>query len=212
MKFDTRMGLLVVAAVFASQGAANGSILEQGDLNIIVQPGNPSDGLRYLDLSYSDAKTLPDALLNAQATYPNARLATVSEWVDFFSAAGIIYDGPWTIAAAFEPGSTLVISSGTNYNQVIRLSLGITGGNPITSPTYFWSDPDGSNDPLTTRDYVSLSGPGGDIKAVQIVPVPPDVDLGWLLVSEVPEPTTLVIWSLLATLGLSFGWRRRRRA
>jgi hypothetical protein len=28
----------------------------------------------------------------------------------------------------------------------------------------------------------------------------------------IPEPTTLVIWSLLATLGLSFGWRRRRRA
>ena len=27
----------------------------------------------------------------------------------------------------------------------------------------------------------------------------------------IPEPTTLVIWSLLATLGLSVGWRRRRR-
>jgi hypothetical protein len=30
--------------------------------------------------------------------------------------------------------------------------------------------------------------------------------------SEIPEPTTLIIWSLLATLGLSFGWRRRQRA
>lgn len=27
----------------------------------------------------------------------------------------------------------------------------------------------------------------------------------------VPEPTTLVIWSLLGTLGLIYGWRRRRR-
>ena len=27
----------------------------------------------------------------------------------------------------------------------------------------------------------------------------------------VPEPTTIVIWSLLATLGLSVGWRRHRR-
>lgn len=26
----------------------------------------------------------------------------------------------------------------------------------------------------------------------------------------IPEPTTLIIWSLLATLGLSVGWRRRR--
>ena len=30
--------------------------------------------------------------------------------------------------------------------------------------------------------------------------------------SITPEPTTLVIWSLLATLGVGFGWRRRRRA
>jgi hypothetical protein len=29
--------------------------------------------------------------------------------------------------------------------------------------------------------------------------------------NDIPEPTTLVIWSLLATLGLSF-YRRRRRA
>jgi probable HAF family extracellular repeat protein len=29
---------------------------------------------------------------------------------------------------------------------------------------------------------------------------------------EIPEPSTLIIWSLLATLGMSFGWRRRRRA
>ena len=31
-------------------------------------------------------------------------------------------------------------------------------------------------------------------------------------INAVPEPTTLVIWSLLATLGLSFYRRRRRRA
>ncbi|MCH8047360.1 MAG: hypothetical protein IID44_26975, partial [Planctomycetes bacterium] len=36
-----------------------------------------------------------------------------------------------------------------------------------------------------------------------------DADTG---IMDIPEPTTLVIWSLLATLGLSVGWRRRRRA
>ena len=30
--------------------------------------------------------------------------------------------------------------------------------------------------------------------------------------APIPEPTTLIIWSLLATLGLSFYRRRRRRA
>lgn len=29
--------------------------------------------------------------------------------------------------------------------------------------------------------------------------------------AAIPEPTTFVVWSLLASLGLSFGWRRRRR-
>ena len=28
---------------------------------------------------------------------------------------------------------------------------------------------------------------------------------------EIPEPTTLVVWSLLGALGGVFGWRRRRR-
>ncbi len=28
---------------------------------------------------------------------------------------------------------------------------------------------------------------------------------------QVPEPTTLLTWSLLATLGIAFGWRRRKR-
>ena len=212
MKPVIRMCLLVLAFTFLSQGTARSTIIEVGDLNIIDQAGNPSDGLRYVDLTYSDAMTLPDALANAQATYPNARLATVSEWVDLFAAAGILYDGPWTIAEAFEPGGTLVVSSGANYNQVIRLSLGITGSNPVTSPTYLWSDPDGSNDPLTTRDYVSLSGPGGDIKAWPDAFVPPNAALGWLLVSDAPtnpEPSGLA----LATLGLLslFMVRRQRR-
>lgn len=30
-------------------------------------------------------------------------------------------------------------------------------------------------------------------------------------VTDIPEPTTFVVWSLLATLGLSVGWRRHRR-
>ena len=30
-------------------------------------------------------------------------------------------------------------------------------------------------------------------------------------VAPVPEPTTLLIWSLLASLGTTLGWRRRKR-
>ena len=30
-------------------------------------------------------------------------------------------------------------------------------------------------------------------------------------IAFIPEPTTLLIWSLLAILGLTLGWRRRKR-
>ena len=43
--------------------------------DIIDDAGNASNGLRYLDMSFSDGLTEADALANAQATYSNARLA-----------------------------------------------------------------------------------------------------------------------------------------
>jgi hypothetical protein len=58
--------------------------------NIIDDVGNPSDGLRFLDMTYSDGLSLAAAIANAQATYANARLATASEFDDLFSAAGIV--------------------------------------------------------------------------------------------------------------------------
>ena len=71
-----RIGFLALALAFAWHGASSAALVEVGDLNIIDDPGNPSDGLRYLDMTYSDGLTLADALANAQATYPNARAAT----------------------------------------------------------------------------------------------------------------------------------------
>ena len=32
------------------------------------------------------------------------------------------------------------------------------------------------------------------------------------IITIIPEPSTFIIWSLLGALGLTFGWRRRRRA
>ena len=82
-----------VALLVVLPGASFGGLVtEVGDLNIIDDDGNPSNGLRYLDLTFSLNRTLASALANAQATYSNARLATASEWDDLFAAAGITYD------------------------------------------------------------------------------------------------------------------------
>ena len=75
-----------VALLVALPGASFGGLVnEVGDLNIIDDDGNPSNGLRYLDLTYSKGRTLASALANAQATYSNAREATPSEWDDLFA-------------------------------------------------------------------------------------------------------------------------------
>ena len=51
----------------------------------------------------------------------------------------------------------------------------------------------------------SLSG-GGTTISSSIAAV------GALNTGVIPEPSTLIIWSLLGTLGIAVGWRRRRRA
>jgi hypothetical protein len=39
----------------------------------------------------------------------------------------------------------------------------------------------------------------------------PLVSQGYLITNVIPEPSTLLVWSLLAGLGLCVGWRRRKR-
>ena len=54
-------------------------IVEYGELNVIEDVNNASDGLRFLDISFSRNRTLEDALANARQRFSDARLATPSE-------------------------------------------------------------------------------------------------------------------------------------
>ena len=131
--------------------AASADIIEIGDLNIIDDPGNPSDGLRYLDMTFSNGLSLADALTNAQMTYSNARVATASEFDDLFAASSLVLDGAITPSDGFSTGLTATVSSGANYNAELRNVLGTTivGAN-------IWTLPDGSVDPGTTRDVFAI--------------------------------------------------------
>ncbi len=84
--------LLTVLAVFALFPVMiHAQIGEYGDLNIIEQEDNPSYGLAYLNLDLSLNKTREDALADAIVAYPNARMATRSEYGDLFDASGLVY-------------------------------------------------------------------------------------------------------------------------
>ena len=207
MVIDRRICFLVFTIAFASQGGATAGIIQVGDLNIIDQAGNPSDGLRYLEMTYSDGLTEATALANAQATYSNSRLATPSEFDDLFAAAGISYDGATTASGGFDVGGSPVISSGANYDgAALAGALGYT----YSSGTNIWTDPDRSASSATTRDFLQLLTT--EAAVYQYASSPPNSVIGWLIVSEVPEPSTLAALGGLLGMGLIGRWWRRRKA
>lgn len=66
--------------------------------------------------------------------------------------------------------------------------------------------PDGQQG--TEDDIWNYRGPNFDVNVVLV-----RTEIGSALkISPIPEPSTLIIWSLLGGLGFTVGWRRRRRA
>lgn len=167
------------------------SICEVGDLNIINDPGNPSDGLRYLDMTFSVGLSLAAALTNAQGTYPDTRLAMPSEWDDLFAAAGVTYSGTATDSDAFTVGGNLLISV-TAVPIFTVLGETVPGGEMNV-----WSDPDSDNTGVTTRDFLQLklSIPSGAASIFNIGIAAPQAGTGWMLVSDatvVPLPPAIL--------------------
>lgn len=168
--------------------------MEVGDLNVIDQVGNASNGLRYLDSSFSAGMSQAAALANAQATYSNARLATQSEWDDLFQASSLVYDGSLTLGDVFEVGGSEVISSGANYNNELVTKLGATGLGSLA----LWSDPDSDSLLTSTRDVAVFQS---SVQIVQSSAPAPLNGRAWLIVSEaaaIPEPSSLTLLCLLA--------------
>lgn len=199
---------VVLVAVVLIPTIAAADIMEVGDLNIIDQAGNASDGLRYLDMSYSDGLTMADALANARATYANARLATASEFDDLFAASTLTYDGSLKLSDAFLPGEFAWLSSQSNYDTSLRDILGVT--NLDGTIAYLYTDPDGTSHSSSTLDVLGLSEWGVFMNHQR--GTPPHPSIGWLIVSG-PAVVPLPGATILGFLGLgtaSMKLRRRR--
>jgi hypothetical protein len=204
------MNRIILAALLAfavtSTGVASATLIQSGNLNIIDDAGNPSNGLRFLDMTFSIGLTEAAALANAQATYADARLATPAEFTDLFAAAGVAYSSSYTAADGFTTGPSIgLTASGDAGVELLLTTLGLTFANG----TIIWTDPDDSNDEATTRDIIYLKHPGAEALTWQTGITPSWQSAGWLLVSEVPEPST---FSMVALGTLLLGLRRRRAA
>ncbi len=196
---------VVSATCLFSAGVTDATVIQVNDLNIIDDPGNPSDGLRYLDITYSHNRTLAQALTAATAVYSNARLATANEMVDLFDAFGI----PYTTSPihAYGTGGAANIFIASNINSVpiqdFVTALGPTRISSVYQSTYLWTDPDGDSSSSSTRDYLwvqnyTTSGPGrlDSARMTQFAHDPPNPEIGWLLVSEpdaIPAPSSIVL-------------------
>lgn len=177
--------VLLISTCLSVCAPLQADILEVGDLNIIQQTGNPSDGLRYLDLSLTVGLNLVDAQNSAIAAYPNARLATSSEFDHLFEASTLRYDvNSVTLSAGFLPGAQINISSGANYNTSLLNILGLT----FATGAGIWTAPE---NPLN-RDLIVFRPT--QLEAT-FAADPPISSVAWLFVTSandataVPEPS-----------------------
>jgi hypothetical protein len=195
--------LCALAITFS--GVARAAITENGELNFITGTATASEGLAFLDMSFSVGLNLDDALVNARMTYADARLATASEFDDLFLAAGVVYVGALTASDGFGAGGTSFLTVEDGGVTLLNAALGSTAS--ALSATLVWTDPEVSS----TRDYLSMDLNGASLVTMTQAAVPNSA-LGWLLVvdsqiSPVPEPSTGLLLSL-GILGLGISRRR----
>jgi hypothetical protein len=179
----TRIFLTALCALTITfSGVARSSIIESGDLNFISDVGNPSDGLAFLDMTFSDGLTQAAALANAQLTHADARLATPTEFTNLFLATGLTFLPGTEPSVAFNNGSNFTVTLADPGVATLQAALGSTTG----SDTYVWSDPDGSLVTSTTRDILTINA-DGLTTASQFSSTPATAGIGWLLVSDAAE-------------------------
>lgn len=200
---------IAMCIIGMSISTASASVIEIGDTNLIQDALNPSDGLYFLDTTYSDGLTMVEALGNAKSLYSDARIATPAEWNNLFLAAGISYTGSLTASAAFDF---------VDNQRIARLDSNVGMLNQMLSGNsdslYIWSDPDGLGrfDATSTIDFILLGSSFVDIRHASRIPGDVALDYSWLIVSDsgvanVPAPD--VIW--LFGSGLIGLVRRRKK-
>jgi hypothetical protein len=221
MNLARRVSIIIL--VLISPVVCKASIQEVGDLNIIVDVSNPSNGLRFLDMSYSDGLGKAAALAAAQNVYANARLATAAEFDDLFAAAGVVYQTGRTASDSFLVGGDISIVSGTSSTtEPTDLLINLLGPTNISGGAYeliIWTDPDGNDSTSTTRDYLTIHGKssasnynsGAGQSTVSAASGASYA--GWLIVSDaamatVPEATSVIAWMILGSV---FGFLKLAR-
>ncbi len=217
--------ILVLATLtcLGGVGYSQGAVLAPTSYDML----NGQSGLyNYWDDSYSgtgnNQKNLAP-LSGGLGDLTDGIIAT-ENWIDVEDPPGP--HGPYVGWVNMDPTITFHFGESVNVGKVVLHvddrgsakppeSVGISmDGLPAL---YFAVDDPPSSDPFAiTLSNLDLTG---ESLALEVFVRDGPSDWDWVFLSEVefesahtPEPTTFVIWSLLGTLGIIVGWRRRRRA
>jgi hypothetical protein len=161
---------------------------------------------------------LPSDVVSVTAT-GQANLATGSGYGPFLTnAAGIIQPplGPAYVAIGLHLGDFYLGPDGFRYASVLigNSSLGYHELFPADASTGLGSGSPPS-DISTTRTLNDLFGQGlaaGTVLELSIYDINTYDNAGSFVLSAVPEPATLLLWSSLGAVGLVIAWRKRNRA
>lgn len=201
----------VAIYLIVSTPPCEAAIIVGADFITIDDAGNPSDGLQYLKMPFSDGLTKVAAIANGVAGgFANTRVATPAEFNDLFAAAGITSNFAITAADGFTKGGTEFVSNGVNYDGgVLSSQLGFTSG-PLT---LFWTVPDGNSSIDSTRDFVQMTP--SSVAIFQNGGLPANSSYGWLLVngnaSAVPEPSSVLLLGFASMIGIATYRRKRKK-
>ncbi len=155
---------------------------------------------QYSGVSFTGAEVLTEGT-SLNSTYPPV------------SVPNVVYDYQTGIITATSTAGTWDFVGGyITGNRVITLYAYDSMGNLLGSEATPGANYTGSGTGYSPNDFLSISAPGIAYATFHDGGNTFTIDNFEFGTSTVPEPTTLVVWSLLGSLALGLGWWRQRKA
>jgi len=193
--------LLAIAIVAATASNLPASVQTWNRDGLLYGVYDPVVGREWLSLDFTTGKSLNQALdLYVNPSGSTFRLASLAEVLDLVQRAGVPPTGYGS--GGYAAANDLISKWGMTYYRY-----------PGVEYTEFMFD-NGSG--LVYCYPGDLDYPAWGLYIYRVGLNPPDYmsSLGTALVRDVgtvPEPTTLLVWSLLGASGIGLGWWKRKR-
>ena len=217
--------ILVLATLtcLAGVGYSQGAVLAPTSYDML---NGQSGKYNYWDDSYSGTGNNQESLAPLSSGLGDLTdgIIATENWID--AEYPRESPGPYVGWVNMDPKITFHFGESVNVGKVVLHVDDLGGVQPPESVSISMDGLPALNfavdDPLSSDPFaITLSNLDltGESLALEVfVRDSPSSDWDWVLLSEVefesahtPEPTTFVVWSLLGTLGIIVGWRRRRR-